>query len=126
LQPPGQKPRLYNTAAYFMADRVIGITEGEIDAIVTTEILGVPSMALPGAESWRGQSHIWGPIFKDFRVVLIFADGDDAGKKMAENVSRSVGWRARTIQCPDGQDVSSMIMAGEKEFLLDAVQNASD
>jgi DNA primase len=123
-QPHGQQPRLYNPAAYFSARDQIGICEGEIDAITATECLQIPSLGIPGAEIWRGKVSIWLPLFKDFRSVLIFADGDDAGKRMAYTVSESIGWRARIIQCPDGEDVSSMVMSdGGKQDLLEACKN---
>jgi len=125
-QPSGQQARLYNTAAYFIADDVVGITEGEIDAITATERLQIPTMGIPGAEVWRGKTEIWGPLFKDFRQVIIFADGDDAGKRMAYIVAETIGMRARIIQCPDGEDVSSMVFADRKQWLLDALKNASE
>src|ERR1700747_2072098 len=52
-QPEGQKLRLYNSNAYFDADDVIGLAEGEVDAITSTEKLGTPTIGLPGAESWK-------------------------------------------------------------------------
>jgi hypothetical protein len=126
LVPPGQQVRLYNVAAYFSARDTIGLAEGEIDAISATEILKIPAMGIPGAKMWRSKSDIWAPLFKDFRSVLIFADGDEAGKEMAFIVAETIGWRARIIQCPDGEDVSSMIHAGRKQELLDACKNASE
>lgn len=120
LYHTGQRPRLYNTRAYFMADDMIGITEGEIDAIVATEVIGVPSIGIPGAEMWQEHADVWGPVFKDFRTVIMFADGDPPnaktglrpGRELARRVAETLGWRCRVVECPEGEDVSSMAASG--------------
>jgi DNA primase len=121
LHHAGQKARLYNAGAYFTADDTIGVAEGEIDAITASEHLGVPTIGIPGAEGWRAD--IWGPLFKDFRRVIVFADGDDAGRRAAARITETVGWRALTVQCPDGEDISSMIAAGRAGELLARIQS---
>lgn len=110
----GQKARLYNPAAYHDAGDVVGITEGEIDAIAATERVGVPSLGVPGASNWLD---IWTPLFKDFTTVLVFADGDEPGRAWAARASDQIGWRARIVQCPDGEDVASMAASGRAEEL---------
>lgn len=105
LQHPGQKPRLFNAPAYFAAGVTIGIAEGEVDAIVATEHLGIPTLGCPGATNWQS---FWTPLFRDFTRVWIFADGDEPGKDFALSVAEKIGWRARIVQCPDGEDVSSL------------------
>jgi Toprim-like len=114
-QLPGQANRLYNTDSYFAADQIIGITEGEIDAISATEHLGIPSVGVPGVESWKRE---WAPLFRDFSEVLIFADGDSPGRDFAHDVAQQIGWRARVVRCPDGEDVSSMCAADRGAELL--------
>jgi hypothetical protein len=104
-QHSGQKPRLYNASAYFAADMTIGISEGEVDAIAATEHLGIPTLGCPGATNWND---LWSPLFRDFTRVFIFADGDDPGRDFALSVADKIGWRARIVQCPDGEDVASL------------------
>jgi DNA primase len=116
-QHNGQKSRLYNAPAYFDADQTIGICEGEIDAIVATERLGIPTMGIPGVDTWSKMASVWGPVFKDFRRVLVFADGDEPGKRLAGDVAESLGWRARIVQCDAGEDVASTVAAGNAEVL---------
>jgi hypothetical protein len=116
----GQKQRLYNSLAYFAADGVIGITEGEIDAIVATEVIGIPSIGIPGAETWKENADVWGPVFRDFGTVIMFADGDPVnpktgarpGRELAKRISATVGWRVHIVECPEGEDVSSMAASG--------------
>lgn len=118
-QHQGQKPRLYNSDAFFRADNSIGLCEGEIDAIVASERLGIPTMGIPGSNIWSQMAQYWTPIFKDFRTVFVFADGDDAGKSLAGDVAESLGWRARLVYCEPGEDVASMVVAGLAEKLID-------
>lgn len=126
-QPEGQGVRLYNTAAYFAEGDVIGLAEGEIDAIAATERLGVPTMGIPGATQWAGKARVWVHIFKDYPLVVMFADGDpeqvitdDAGREvrrfrpgreLARTVGESLKWRLKTVEMPEGEDVSSMVAA---------------
>lgn len=107
--------RLYNAAAYFRAGSTIGITEGEVDAIVATERLGIPSLGVAGSEGWKdAYTH----LFRDFTQVIVFADGDESGRMFAEKVMDRIGWRARKVQCPEGEDVASMISSGRGDVLV--------
>lgn len=113
LQHAGQKVRLYNVLAYFAAGDVIGLAEGEVDAINATEALGLPTIGIPGTQMWAANARIWRPIFKDFRAVILFADGDKAGRDMAKELKEAIGWRLQVVPCPDGLDVSSAVAQGQ-------------
>lgn len=110
----GEKNRLYNAPAYFVAGNVIGLAEGEMDAIAATERLGVPTLGVPGVEGWKKP---WRQVFTDFSEVLIFADGDQPGRDFAAEMSEIIGDRSRIVQCPDNEDVSSMVAAGRQAEL---------
>lgn len=127
--PKNQPVRLYNTLAYFAALAIgpkIGISEGEIDAVVATEILGVPTIGVPGAENWVKYGTVWTPLFKNFQEVLIFKDGDPEqererngvkikvrpGDELADAICESLKTKARVIDCPEREDISSMVAAG--------------
>ena len=133
-QPTGQRMRLYNTLAYFAAGDYIGLCEGEPDAIVATESLGIPSIGIPGAEGWQHSHKLWAPAFKDFQIVLMFADGDpmDAktekrpGEELAKDITRSLGYRVKVIECPENEDVCSMVATGRAEQLRSQAQKAID
>ena len=113
----GDRNRLFNVGAYFAADHVIGLCEGEIDAIVASERVGIPTMGIPGVDSWQARSEIWRPIFKDFRLVVMFTDGDDAGAGLGDAVAESLGRRVRIIPCDPGEDVASTVKAGHAASL---------
>lgn len=138
-QHEGQRPRLFNPGVYFTADTEVGICEGEIDAIVATTKLGIPSMGVPGVEMWAANAKSWVPIFKDFGRVWIFADGDPLmcmcsprcpaeclkpvrpGEQLARRIAQSLGWRAQIVWCPEGEDVASMVATGKEAALLDQI-----
>ena len=119
-QPDGQEPRPYNADAYFSGLNYIGLAEGEVDAINATEFLGVPTLGLPGADSWLGKRDIWGPLIKDnFRLVFVFGDGDDAGDKMNKALAKDLKGRVRKVKLPDGYDICRMVHEGRQQELLD-------
>ena len=117
-QHAGQPVRLYNTAAYFAGGRTIGVAEGEPDAIVATEVLGLPTLGIPGAEMWTAHKGVWAPLFKNYQHVLILRDGDKAGQDLADAVSATLKLKARVINMPAEEDVSSMVVTGRAEELI--------
>ena len=111
----GEKNRLYNAPAYFNAGTAIGLSEGEMDAIAASEHLAIPTLGVPGVEAWKEQ---WRLVFRDFSTVLIFGDGDQPGRDFAYEMAEIIGDRSRIVQCPDGEDVSSMVAGGRADELL--------
>jgi|SRR5215469_7002835 len=122
-QHAGQKSRLFNTAAWFAADDAIGLAEGEVDAIVATEHLGLPTLGLPGATNW--DARLWKPLFKDYRRVILFGDGDEAGRDMNDKIESEIGWRAMVVTCPPGEDVSSMARQGRLAELREQYEGST-
>lgn len=130
-QPDGQEQRIYNAAAYFSGGNTIGVCEGEIDAISATIHLGLPTMGIPGAQQWQKNGKYWELSFRDFSLVIVFADGDKprctchprhdegkcpnpkrAGLELGKQIAQSAGNRARLVHLPQGEDVNSMVVAG--------------
>ena len=122
-QPNGQEKRLYNAAAYFDADSTLGIAEGEMDAITATEHLGIPTLGVPSVTAWKDH---WVFNTRDFTEVLIFADGDQPGRDFAYGLAEKVGWRARVVRCPDGEDVSSMVASGRAADLRALISTSKE
>lgn len=129
LYHKGTKIRLYNTQACFDADDMIGIAEGEVDALVATEVLGLPTLGIPGVEMWKANESHWKPIFKDYQRVVVLADGDPInpntglrpGRELGNAIKESLGWRARVIEMPEGDDVSSMVASGRAEEIRERI-----
>lgn len=107
---PGRN-NLYNMQALFRAGNTIAVSEGELDAL-SLSMSGVPCVGIPGATNW--QKH-YKYIFDDFTRVIAFCDGDDPGKAWGESLREKVG--AVPVHLPDGEDVNSMIVKGELEWL---------
>lgn len=103
----GDDVRLFNTPALRSANAVVGICEGEIDAITAT-LCGVPTVGVPGAGQWEDH---WGPLFTDLKAVYVFADGDEDGRKFARKMAKRFG-NAVVIDCGDGRDVNSIYQDG--------------
>lgn len=104
LSSPGDIPRIYNTDALERASRAICITEGEIDAL-TAEMVGLPAVGLPGAQSWRPA---WKRLFVQYDIVMILQDDDDAGKEFSYKLQSEME-NARTIVMTHG-DVNSFFL----------------
>lgn len=115
--PSGQGARPYNPVAYFDAFNRIGICEGEVDTIVATEVIGIPTIGIPGVEMWRGHLQTWKHTLKDYNEVIIFGDGDDAGRRMARQIQEDLGTRALIAQCDSGDDVASTVAKGRADLL---------
>lgn len=103
LSLPGHKPRLYNTVCLADDPRVVGITEGEFDALMATHMVGVPSVAVPGAQAWNSRRH--SRVFRGYERVLVFADGDEAGRQLAHQIARDVP-QAVVVDLGDGLDLN--------------------
>ena len=92
----------------------ICITEGEIDAIVLSEEVGIPAVGISGKDKWLPW---WKQIFSDFRRVYVFKDGDEAGDKLAEKVQKEMGMKAVICRMPDGEDVNSAYLEYGADYL---------
>jgi hypothetical protein len=133
-QYAGQEARLFNPDAWFLASDRIGLGEGEIDAIAATERLGIPTWGVPGVETWLAHEQTWKLVFRDFPVVFMFAHGDPVneltglrpGRELAKAVSASLGDRVRVIECPEGEDVASMVAAGKADWFKDKMKADDD
>lgn len=87
----GGPPRLYNTMALDLAEKLgyVAITEGEFDSIVLDGLCGIPAVAVPGIDTW-GSRPEWREIFTGFSKVLVFADQDEPGQKLAARILREL------------------------------------
>lgn len=114
---PGIPKRLYNVAATLDAGREVHITEGQLDA-ATLHACGLPAVGVPGSQSWKPHCH---RLFGGFDRVVVWADGDDAGKAFAEKVRLSLSG-AVVMMLPSGEDVNSYYLAHGKQGVLDLIE----
>ncbi|MGV9364489.1 toprim domain-containing protein [Amycolatopsis sp. NPDC003731] len=111
----GGRPRLFNTIALIDHDDEIVVTEGEIDAIVSTAC-GQPAVGAPGATAWKPH---FNPPFQGYQTVYVAADGDTAGQGFAEKVLSELPSNARHCPMPDGEDVNSVVVKHGKAAYLE-------
>lgn len=113
-KPKGSETRLYGVQSYFTDEMAINVAEGELDAIILSELAGLPAFGIPGSGNWQDQ---WSLVFKDFDHVLIWADGDPSGKKMFNKFAEKLGQRAKLVELPSGEDVNSLYLKYGAEYL---------
>jgi len=110
IQPKGEPTHLFNVLALHTAEGVIGVCEGEMDAIMAT-VAGLPSVGIPGATNWKP---FWHRLFQDFERVIVLGDGDKAGREFASKLSHTLpGGEAKVM--PEGMDVNSFVVERGKE-----------
>lgn len=117
-QPHAQEQRLYNALAYFGGHDTIGVAEGELDAITASEHLEVPTFGIPGASQWKKLGQFWQLVLRDFATVIVFADGDEPGRQLASEIANDAGAGARVVQCDNGLDINSMVVANRGDELI--------
>jgi len=101
--------RLYNPAALDRADQLgyAGIAEGEIDAITLSHYCGIPTVGIPGVETWTRHPE-WASLFRGYRRVLMFTDSDEPGREFGKRVAREID-TAEVIRLP-GKDANATYM----------------
>lgn len=117
--PAGQKIRLYNARMCAEKGDTIAIVEGELDSIVGSSVLGVPTVG-----TWGTNWMEWYPrCFADFDRILVIADNDhpkplparegkapemvSPGRKFAEKVRKEVN--GELVLPPAGMDLSEWV-----------------
>lgn len=108
---------LYNTIVLDTADQTgeIAITEGELDAIVATELCDVPAVGIPGATQWKGNRH-WHELFRGYQRVWVLGDPDEAGEGLAAAILESLP-AARLVRLPGDVTETYLAHGGIRGFM---------
>lgn len=109
LSSPGDSGRPYNVAALSGVGPIF-ICEGEPDTWTAWQ-LGMNALGFPGAEAWRST---YSRMLR-FHQLRVFAHGDTAGRKFAEEVARDCAG-TQIIDLPDKQDVNSLYQQDPEYF----------
>lgn len=107
LYDDGEEPRLFNAGATLRSAPLIFICEGELDAIAVQSLTGLPAVAVPGAQMWDKHRY-WARCFAPFPLVVIPADGDNAGKQLAKAIGRDLP-QLRVVHMPNGADANDVL-----------------
>lgn len=103
--------RMYNTRALMAQTDYLFVTEGELDA-ATLAACGWPAVGIPGANAWKPH---YARMMAGFPRVVLFADGDDAGDKLAHAFRRALPSSGIVKMCQQGDDINSLFMREGKE-----------
>lgn len=106
MSRPGASTHIYNIKALQSDSDVLVICEGEIDTIIATQV-GFAAVGLPGANNWKP---FYSRVLADWEKIMLFCDGDNAGREMAKNISRELE-NVFPVFMPDGSDVNDVYLA---------------
>lgn len=83
--------RIFNPAAFDMSERLgyIGIAEGEFDAMIATCEAQIPTVGIPGIDTWLKHPE-WPVLFDGYERIIVFRDMDEAGLKLARRLEHDL------------------------------------
>jgi DNA primase len=110
----GQEVFLFNVVACDTPSDTLHVTEGELDCIVLNRLVRDSVVGVPGSGQWKAH---WPAHFKGFDRVIIWPDGDKAGRDMGNRWRKEIQ-AAEVVNMPTGYDVSRLFVEeGEAPFL---------
>jgi hypothetical protein len=119
--PIGQKVGMFNVVDLHTFSDTIAICEGELDALVMSGLVGVPSVGVAGVTNWKP----WFPkMLEGFERVVIFADNDikedgsNPGMALAKRIKEDID-RAVIVNLPGNRDVNQVFLDGDMEWLYE-------
>lgn len=123
LGEAGVKPHLYNAQCLLTAERVL-IVEGELDVVACAQA-GIPAVGVPGNHAWKAMSRPWRWCFDSVDEVVVVADGDDPGRKLAEQVAASlrdsIPGEVKVVVMPDGFDANRGLAENGEDWFLEKI-----
>lgn len=114
---PEDPSRVFYIRAIHEADDEIHVTEGEVDAM-TLNMLGLPAVAIPGANGWRS---VHRRMLAGFARVWVWGDPDDAGAQFTAKVTRALR-QAKGIRLES--DVNDTYLNGGADALLALIERS--
>lgn len=115
--PTGQKAHLYNVNDITISSKHIVITEGELDAVITSGVLGIPAVGVPGVAAWK--SH-FPKLFSGYETVYVVGDNDvkedgsNPGAEFAKRVANEV-MNSTIVTLPPNMDINDYYLANGVE-----------
>ena len=111
--PTGQKAHLYNVCDITIDSPHIVVCEGELDAVVTSGVLGIPAVGVPGVAAWK--SH-FPKLFNGYETIYVVGDNDikedgsNPGAEFAKRVANEV-MNSVIVTLPPGMDINDYYLA---------------
>jgi len=123
LWPTGQKIGLFNVGDLHKESDTIAICEGEIDTIILSGCVGIPSVGVAGVSQWKAH---FPKLFEPYNKVLIFADNDvkedgrNPGQELAKRIKEDLP-AAIVVGLPGNEDVNDLFMYHGAEWFYDRI-----
>lgn len=111
--PLGQKAHLYNVTDILVQSPYIVVTEGELDAVITSGVLGIPAVGVPGVQAWKPH---FAKLFNGYDTVYVVGDNDikedgsNPGAEFSKRVANEV-LNSQIVQLPPGMDINDYYLA---------------
>ena len=115
---PGYPSRVFNVRSLVSAGDSINVTEGELDS-VTLEVCGLYSVGIPGVDNMP--AHL-SRMLAGFSSITFWADGDEAGRKLASRFMKHVP-SARTLILCAGEDVNSVFIKEGRSGIMNLLED---
>jgi DNA primase len=111
--PTGQKAHLYNVTDILIQSPFIVIAEGELDTVITSGMLGIPSVGVPGVQAWKPH---FSKLFNGYDTVYVVGDNDvkedgsNPGAEFSKRVASEV-MNSQIVTLPPGLDINDYYLA---------------
>ncbi|KJK12582.1 hypothetical protein UB45_07645 [Terrabacter sp. 28] len=119
----GIRSGMFNTKDLASDSDTIAVCEGELDAITISGSGIMPAVGVPGANGWQS---FYPRMLAGFSRVVLVADGDDAGSKLASTFRRALPLSGTVMLCKPGDDVNSVYVREGKEGLQSLLKGEED
>lgn len=83
----GDPVRIYGVDRILNAGNEIHLAEGELDALVLRQVLGLNAIGVPGAQAWKGRHR---RMLAGFQRIYLWGDPDEAGAELVQTITRSL------------------------------------
>lgn len=111
----GDPSRVFNIGAIHRAGDVIHLTEGELDAVMLTQ-LGLDAVAIPGAAGFQSHHR---RMLAGFSRTWVWGDPDQAGSEFINKVCHMLR-SAKGVRLRDG-DVTETYLQGGASAIYDLI-----
>lgn len=111
--PVGQKSHLYNVCDITLDSPYVVVCEGELDAVITSGVLGIPAVGVPGVAAWKPH---FPRLFTGYESVYVVGDNDvkedgsNPGAEFAKRVANEV-LNSQIVTLPPGMDINDYYLA---------------
>lgn len=111
--PTGQKAHLYNVKDTTILSPYIVVCEGELDTVITSGMLGIPAVGVPGVQAWKPH---FSKLFTGYDTVFIVGDNDikedgtNPGAEFSKRVASEI-LNSTIVTLPPGMDINDYYLA---------------